>query len=151
MTPTKKPFPWKCHHCFKREVRMSVMDYDAEIKCCGCLRKFTIPNLKIPTCQACGEIVFTCSVDEQINRALKKHVMKPDQHLIHAMLSVRVFQVGGSTRINCHLIDIDKALHYYSREPDLKVEIWLELQELMWQALRNNKWDPLRIRMMRWL
>jgi len=66
----ERPFPWKCRHCGKREVTLAKMDYDAEVLYNGRLRTFTVPNLELPACQACGEKVFTGDVDAQIEDAL---------------------------------------------------------------------------------
>src|ERR1051325_5477446 len=79
-TTTKKPFaaarpcPWKCHHCFKNQVVMKTVSYDAEVRHDGRLHKFTVPDLKLPVCQACGEKVFTEQADDQINAALRSHL-----------------------------------------------------------------------------
>jgi putative zinc finger/helix-turn-helix YgiT family protein len=69
-----KPFPWKCHHCFKDQVVMGTASYDAEIRHDGRLHTFTIPQLHLPICQACGEKVFTEKVDDQIGDALRVHL-----------------------------------------------------------------------------
>ena len=70
----ERPFPWKCHHCFKNEVVMATVSYNAEIKHDGRFYAFTIPELKLPICQACGEKVFTEKVDDQITVALREHL-----------------------------------------------------------------------------
>ena len=47
------------------------MSYDAEVRHDGRLYTFTIPDLDIPVCQACGNKVFTEKVDDQISAALR--------------------------------------------------------------------------------
>jgi len=49
-------------------------DYAAEVRHDGRLHKFTIPDLDLPVCQACGERVFTEDVDAQFNDALRAHL-----------------------------------------------------------------------------
>ena len=71
MPPRKEPFPWRCHHCGLREVYMIMMDYPAEVKWGGQLYKFTIVDLEIPACKACGELVFTEKGDDQIQECLE--------------------------------------------------------------------------------
>src|SRR4051812_9483441 len=68
------PFPWRCRHCGEKEVVLTTISYDAEVRHDGRLYTFTIPQLLIPVCQACGEKVFTEQVDEQVNVALRFHL-----------------------------------------------------------------------------
>ena len=77
----EQPFPWKCHHCFKNQVVMRTVCYDAEFRHDGRLYTFTVPKLKIPVCEACGERVFTEEVDDQITDALRSHLhlLTPDE------------------------------------------------------------------------
>lgn len=53
---------------------MSTTAYDAEVRHDGRLYTFSISELKIPICQACGEKVFTEDVDRQVNDALRAHL-----------------------------------------------------------------------------
>jgi len=50
---------------------MTRISYDAEVRHDGRLYTFTIPDLDIPVCQACGNKVFTEKVDDQISAALR--------------------------------------------------------------------------------
>ena len=62
----ERPFPWRCRHCGKDKVRLAVIRYDAEVRHDGRLHKFVIPKLEAPVCEACGKMVVTEAVDEQI-------------------------------------------------------------------------------------
>jgi putative zinc finger/helix-turn-helix YgiT family protein len=53
---------------------MATTQYEAEVRHDGRLHTFTIPNLELPVCQACGEKVFTEKVDAQVNDALRAHL-----------------------------------------------------------------------------
>ncbi len=53
---------------------MTTLCYDAEVRHDGRLYAFTIPQLDIPVCRACGAKVFTEKVDQQINAALRSHL-----------------------------------------------------------------------------
>jgi putative zinc finger/helix-turn-helix YgiT family protein len=77
----KRPFPWRCRHCGKSQVVVTTVSYDAEVRHDGRLHTFTVPQLAIPVCEACGEKVFTENVDDQINAALRSHLhlLTPDQ------------------------------------------------------------------------
>jgi DNA-binding transcriptional regulator YiaG len=68
---------------------MAKISYDAEVRHDGRLYTFTVPDLEIPVCQACGNKVFTEKVDDQISAALRSnlHLLAPEE--IHAAL-VRV-------------------------------------------------------------
>jgi putative zinc finger/helix-turn-helix YgiT family protein len=70
----ERPFPWRCRDCGKPQVAMRTMSYDAEVRHDGRLHAFTIPRLHIPVCKACGAKVFTATVDDQINAALRAHL-----------------------------------------------------------------------------
>ena len=70
----ERPFPWRCPHCGKDQVFLATIRYEAEVRHDGRLHTFTIPNLTIPVCQACGEKVFTEKVDDQITGALRCHL-----------------------------------------------------------------------------
>jgi len=69
-----KPFPWRCRHCGKQEVTLATTNYTGKIRQGGRLYTFPVPDLKLPTCQACGERVFTEHVDAQVNDALRAHL-----------------------------------------------------------------------------
>src|SRR5205085_9952962 len=70
----ERPFPWRCRHCGKNEVVPTTVNYDAEVRHDGRLYTFTVPELNIPLCNACGEKVFTEKVDDQINAAFRLHI-----------------------------------------------------------------------------
>jgi hypothetical protein len=69
--PPKGSFSRRCPRCASREVYMIMMDYPAEVKWDGQLYKFTVVDLELPACQACGELVFTIKVDNQIQECLE--------------------------------------------------------------------------------
>jgi len=69
--PNYRPFPWKCMACAKNEVRLTVIPYDCECNVHGVLHPVHLDALEIPICSACGELVFTVAVDEQIETALE--------------------------------------------------------------------------------
>ena len=76
-----KPFPWRCPRCLKREVTPTATAYTAEVRHDGRPYRVEVPDLMLPTCRACGEQVFSNSVDEQISRALRGHLrlLTPEQ------------------------------------------------------------------------
>ncbi len=78
-----KPFPRQCHKCGQQEVRPVASPYTAEVKHDGRLHKIEIAELEIPTCQSCGERVFSRRVNNEISQALRSQLrlLSPDQIL----------------------------------------------------------------------
>jgi putative transcriptional regulator len=70
----ERPFPRRCPHCGEWQVVPTKIGYDAEVRHDGRLFTFTVPDLNIPVCQACGRKIFTEKVDDQINAALRSHL-----------------------------------------------------------------------------
>ena len=62
---------------------MATTDYQAEVRHDGRLYAFTVPNLQLPICQACGEKIFTEDTDRQVQAALRSHLglLTPNQIL----------------------------------------------------------------------
>ena len=69
-----KPFPWRCPECGKKEVRPATVQHTSQIKHDGRLYTVEVPNLHIPKCGACGELVFDNNADKQIARALREQL-----------------------------------------------------------------------------
>jgi DNA-binding transcriptional regulator YiaG len=65
---------------------MKTISYDTEFRHDGKLHHFTVPALCIPICEACGEMVFTENVDDQITDALRVHLHLLFPHEIRAGL-----------------------------------------------------------------
>lgn len=78
---TDRPFPWRCPKCLEKTVHPVVMPYRAKAAHDGRLYELDIPDLPIPKCCHCGELVFSNRVDEQISRALRSHLrlLAPEQ------------------------------------------------------------------------
>jgi DNA-binding transcriptional regulator YiaG len=78
---SERPFPWRCRHCGKNQIVMATIDYDAEVRHDGRLYAFKVADLHLPICQACGNRVFTETVDDQINAALRLNLrlLTPDE------------------------------------------------------------------------
>jgi putative zinc finger/helix-turn-helix YgiT family protein len=76
-----RPFPWPCPNCLKSEVYPQTICYAVDVKHDGQMHHLEIPELTIPKCKACGELVFSNSVDDQIMQALrtKARLLTPEQ------------------------------------------------------------------------
>ncbi len=69
-----RPFPWRCPECGQRKVQPATVTYTTEIKHDGRLYTVKIPELRVPQCEACGEMVFDTQADEQIARELRRQL-----------------------------------------------------------------------------
>jgi hypothetical protein len=69
--PAGRPFPWVSPKCRKKEVRPTATSYKTERLHEGRLVGVDIPNLVVPKCGNCGELVFDYAADEQILEAVK--------------------------------------------------------------------------------
>lgn len=76
-----RPFPWPCPNCLEDKVHPQTMPYAIDVKHDGQLYDLDIPELSIPKCSACGELVFSNSVDDRIIQALRERVglLAPEQ------------------------------------------------------------------------
>lgn len=94
----ERPFPWRCRHCGKREVALAKTDYAAEVRHDGRLYTFTIPDLELPVCGACGERVFTEKVDAQVNDALRGHLNLLDSEMRRTTVRRTIAEESSSSR-----------------------------------------------------
>jgi len=66
-----RPLPWICPRCRKKEVRLATISYRTERLYEGRPVAVDIPDLNVPKCANCGELVFNYAADEQILVAVK--------------------------------------------------------------------------------
>lgn len=69
--PAEKPFPWRCPKCRQLTVTRVTMPYSCQRTHNGRAVTVDVPNLVVPRCSNCGEVVFDYSADEQIRAALR--------------------------------------------------------------------------------
>lgn len=69
-----RPFPWYCPKCRNREVRPALISYRCEMAHDGQLHSVEVPQLTVPRCGHCGELVFNDDAEAQIRRALRKQL-----------------------------------------------------------------------------
>src|SRR5437016_1897558 len=65
-----RPFPWFCPKCRRKEVRSATIPYRCERLHEGRLVTVEVPNLVVPRCDHCGELVFNYTAEEMILQAL---------------------------------------------------------------------------------
>ncbi|HTU16539.1 MAG TPA: hypothetical protein VMG10_00625 [Gemmataceae bacterium] len=69
--PVEKPFPWRCPKCRQPTVTRVTVPYRGQRTQEGRVVTVEIPNLAVPRCSNCGEVVFDYSADEQIRAAFR--------------------------------------------------------------------------------
>lgn len=72
--PRRKAFPRRCPACLRKAVQPAVVAYEAEVKHDGRVHRVRVADLRIPRCEACGELVFGNEVDEQLSDALREQL-----------------------------------------------------------------------------
>ena len=65
-----RPFPWHCPRCRKTIVRPATIAYRCERLHKGRPVAVEVPELVVPRCGHCGELVFNYATEQQILQAL---------------------------------------------------------------------------------
>ena len=78
---SSRPFPWYCPKCRRKEVRPVVIFYRCEMAHDGRLHAVEVPELTVPRCGHCGELVFNEGAEAQVRRALRSQLrqLMPDE------------------------------------------------------------------------
>src|ERR1700682_4791280 len=63
-----RPFPWRCPKCLKKTVELATISYKTKAAHDDSVYELTVPNLQVPQCRSCGELLFGNRADEQIRR-----------------------------------------------------------------------------------
>ena len=67
-----KAFPWRCGRCGEKQVEKAAIRHVANIKHEGKKYELVVPDLVVPKCSGCGEILFDNEADDQISVAFRK-------------------------------------------------------------------------------
>lgn len=70
----QRPFPWHCPKCRKKEVRPAIVSYRCDMAHAGQLYSVTVPELTVPRCGNCGELIFIYHAEEQIRHAFRSQL-----------------------------------------------------------------------------
>ena len=124
---------------------MTTISYDAEIRHDGRLYTFTVPDLVLPVCEACGEKVFTEQVDDQINAALRRnlHLLTPDE-LREALDRVKMTQKEAADRLGVAEATLSRWLNHtqiQSRAMDNLLRVFFAFPQVR-SALSGERQDP---------
>ncbi|HMC65351.1 MAG TPA: hypothetical protein VKI65_10475 [Gemmataceae bacterium] len=76
-----RPFPWWCPNCRKKAVYRATMPYRLSILHDGQHHEVEVPELGVPRCAECGELVFDNQADDDINRVFRSQIrlLQPEQ------------------------------------------------------------------------
>ena len=69
--PAEKPFPWRCPKCRQLTVNRVTIPYRCQRTHNGCVVTVGVPDLAVPRCSNCDEVVFDYAADEQIRAAFR--------------------------------------------------------------------------------
>lgn len=77
----RRAFPWRCSNCGKRDVHLATIHHTAEVKHDNRLYTIDLPQLEVPKCSSCGEVVFDDMADDQISQGLRSQLglLTPEQ------------------------------------------------------------------------
>jgi hypothetical protein len=78
----EKPFPWRCPKCGQLSVTRVTIPYRCQRKLDSSVVTVEVPNLSVPRCSNCGELVFDYPADEQIRAALRTRLGSVETVLI---------------------------------------------------------------------
>ena len=76
--PAEKPFPWRCPKCRQPTVNRVTIPYRCQRSHNGRVVAVEIPDLAVPRCSNCGELVFDYAADEQIRAAYLTRFGSPE-------------------------------------------------------------------------
>ena len=65
--PKERPFPWYCPKCRKKDVWREVIRYECQRLSEGRFVDVLVPDLAVPRCRSCGELILDYAAESQIN------------------------------------------------------------------------------------
>jgi putative zinc finger/helix-turn-helix YgiT family protein len=121
---------------------MTRMSYDAEVRHDGRLYTFTIPDLDIPVCQACGNKVFTEKVDDQISAALRSELdLLTPQKMREALGRISMTQKEAAERLGIAEATLSRWLNHaqiQSRAMDNLLRVFFAFPEVRTALIREG-------------
>src|SRR5208337_31044 len=143
----ERPFPWVCPTCLGPNVRPIVKAYTAKVRHDGVDYSLNIPSLEIPTCGSCGEEVFSDNVDQQVNSALRAHLvlLTPQQlRAARKALGLRQTELGRRLKIApATICRWESGAQIQSRAMDNYMRLFFGIPAVR-EALAGDRQDPLR-------
>lgn len=70
----ERPFSWKCPTCHERSIVRSIVPYTIECAHDGRTYTVSIPDLAVPRCEKCGDMIFDTPATRRIDQALREQI-----------------------------------------------------------------------------
>jgi DNA-binding transcriptional regulator YiaG len=68
----EKPFPWKCGNCREKAVTRATVPYSVDVRHDWDVHHVTIPDLVVPKCENCGELILDDLANERISHEFRE-------------------------------------------------------------------------------
>jgi putative zinc finger/helix-turn-helix YgiT family protein len=72
--PGGKPYPRYCPRCGQKTVWQTTTPYSTVMRHDGELHQIELPDLEVPFCEACSEMIFDTQACEQVSRAFRQRL-----------------------------------------------------------------------------
>lgn len=128
---------------------MTRICYNAEVRHDGRSYTFTIPELDIPVCQACGNKVFTEDVDDQINAAFRSNLeLLTPEEMRAALGRIQLTQKEAAERLGIAEATLSRWLNkvqIQSRAMDNLLRVFFAFPEVRTALTKNGHSSQLGI------
>jgi putative zinc finger/helix-turn-helix YgiT family protein len=129
-----RPFPWRCPTCGKLAVHPANMPYTSEVNYDDQIHVVHVPEMMIPRCRECGELVFSGNIDEPIYDALrsqlqllKKDELRAGRERVGLSQSALASRLGVSEKT---IADWEDGLTIQSRAMDNFLRVYFAIPEV---------------------
>src|SRR5262249_23933124 len=113
------------------------MPYAIDVKHDAQLYHLEIPALYIPRCRACGELIFSNSVDDQILQALRAHLR------LRTSEQSREVSLENSVAIAANVDPAARAIFYHLLDQVPEAEaVWAERQATLQSWRSDSRFTP---------
>jgi DNA-binding transcriptional regulator YiaG len=128
-----RAFPWHCGTCRAKDVWPAIIAYQAKIRHDGTLHTVDIPNLEIPKCRHCGEVVFSNDTNHHIYMAFRAQVglLTPEEiRAKRQALGLAAGQLAEAVRVpEALVVDWEDGLRIQTRAQDLLLRTFFAVPE----------------------
>ncbi|HEV3342062.1 MAG TPA: type II TA system antitoxin MqsA family protein [Pirellulales bacterium] len=144
-----RPFPWRCGNCGQNQVYPVATPYTTTINYDGRAYEVAVPDLELPTCANCGEVVFDNQAGDQINRALRQQLglLQPEQIRAGRMeLGLNQRDFGAQLGVAEESVSRwETGAQVQSRVVDRQIRLFFELPAVRTALSRLDKGEPVGV------
>jgi putative zinc finger/helix-turn-helix YgiT family protein len=142
-----RPFPWRCGNCGERQVFRTSVPYQTTINFDGKPYEVQIPDLELPKCANCGEVVFDDHAGHQIDQALRQRLglLRPDQILAgRTQLGLNPKDFAAQLGVSEESISRwESGVQIQSRIADRQIRLFFELPSVRNALNRLERGEPI--------